>query len=388
MQMFDNTTLAIAEDQLDDFVSLCETDANELKSVNLTTIPNDTNIPAGLGVIDISGYLTPSTTWLTQLFGMTGIDQVSADFRAMENDPTVNTILFTVNSGGGNILGVADLVAQIKNSKKRTAAFVETAASGAYWITSAVDKIAATPTAQIGSVGAITTIYKDKKSDKIQIVSSQSPNKRLNPESEAGQKELQTRVDDLAQVFIDSVATNRNTTPEKVQTDFGRGGVMIASKAKDAGMIDTIQSLDNFIAGFANNRTTRGNFMAGEKDLQLEAVEAERNRIRSIEAIAGKFANSAAEMRQAVDKVVQDNKFEAGATAESVSVQIVDALASLKIEAPKDDKTQASEDLVAAVAAKRKAADVATQVAASEDVDEAASSEKKVSLLAKAMGGR
>jgi hypothetical protein len=65
-------------------------------------------------------------------------------------------------------------------------------ASAAYWIASAADEVVVAPTAIVGSIGAVMAISDRTKADEargvstIEIVSSQSPKKRLSPTSAEG----------------------------------------------------------------------------------------------------------------------------------------------------------------------------------------------------------
>jgi ClpP class serine protease len=99
----------------------------------------------------------------------------------------------------------------------------------------------------------LDTSKRDEKSDvrRVEIVSSSSPDKRLDPNTDAGRAKVQSMVDALADVFIGSVAKFRGTTPERVASDFGRGGVMVGAQAKAAGMVDRIGSLETVIAELA-----------------------------------------------------------------------------------------------------------------------------------------
>lgn len=80
------------------------------------------------------------------------------------------------------------------------------------------------------------------------IVSSQSPHKRLDPTTDDGRSRLQIRIDSMADVFIETIARNRNVSAENVQNHYGGGDVMIGAKAVSAGLADRIGSLEGLIA--------------------------------------------------------------------------------------------------------------------------------------------
>ena len=131
--------------------------------------------------------------------------------------------------------------------QKTIIAAVTNALSGGYWISSAASKIAAVPSAEIGSIGAIMTIAKKDDEYTIDFVSRQSPKKAIDPETKEGAAEYQQNIDDMADVFINAVSKHRNVSAEKIKSDYGQGGFMVASKAMAAGMIDEIASFEQVI---------------------------------------------------------------------------------------------------------------------------------------------
>ncbi|MCC3862680.1 S49 family peptidase, partial [Emcibacteraceae bacterium Y4] len=80
------------------------------------------------------------------------------------------------------------------------------AASGAYWIAAAADEIVVSKTSALGSIGVVGVYQGGKDTDTVEVVSSQSPFKRLDPGSDEGRARLQKRIDAMAGVFVDAVA--------------------------------------------------------------------------------------------------------------------------------------------------------------------------------------
>ena len=70
----------------------------------------------------------------------------------------------------------------------------------------------------------------------------------LTDEAKAG---LQRRVDAAYTRFTADVAAGRRTTPDRVRVGFGEGRVLAAEDALAAGLVDSIQTMDETIAGFA-----------------------------------------------------------------------------------------------------------------------------------------
>jgi ClpP class serine protease len=122
------------------------------------------------------------------------------------------------------------------------------AASGGYWIASAASSILVADTAVLGSIGVVVGMYVEDDETYVEIVSTQSPGKRPNVRTTEGRAQIQSDVDALANVFINTVARNRSVMAERVLSDFGRGGVLIGQAAVDAGMADGVSTLEALIA--------------------------------------------------------------------------------------------------------------------------------------------
>jgi hypothetical protein len=83
-------------------------------------------------------------------------------------------------------------------------------------------------------------------------VSSQSPNKRLDPKTGKGRELLQKTLDDLTDIFISDVARNRGVGIDTVQEKFGQGGLLIASEAIRLKMADELNSLEGVVSKLKN----------------------------------------------------------------------------------------------------------------------------------------
>lgn len=217
----------------------------------------------GVAVIPITGPIFRYANLITECCGATSTQVLATDIRQAMDNPYVKGIALDINSPGGEATGInelAGLVARARKKKRVVAYAGGLMASAAYWAGAAADEVVVDATAIVGSIGVVMsyldTTKRDEKSDvrRVEIVSSASPNKRLDPNTEAGRADVQRQVDELAEVFIGAVAGYRKTTPEKVKSDFGRGGVLIGQAAVAAGMADRLGSLDEVIAELAGRQ--------------------------------------------------------------------------------------------------------------------------------------
>ncbi len=216
----------------------------------------------GVAIIPVTGPLFRYANIFTSISGASSYELIAKDFIASLENPQIKAIIFDIDSPGGEVNGVAELASMIfdaRGTKPIIAYASGDAASGAYWVASAADEIVVSETSALGSIGVVG-IYRGK-SDKesaasVEIVSSQSPHKRLDPLSNEGKAKLQHRIDSMADVFINSVARNRNITAEDVQSNFGGGDVMIGGLAVNVGLADRIGSLERLITELSQNDET------------------------------------------------------------------------------------------------------------------------------------
>lgn len=235
----------------------------------------------GVALIPVIGPIFPRANLFTEFSGGTSIDVLARDFGAALRDTSIRAIVLNIDSPGGAVSGVSEFAGMIKAARgvKPIVAYVAgTAASAAYWIASAAGEIVASDTAMLGSVGVVTQIRKADP-DAIEIVSSQSPNKRIDASTDEGRAKIQTLIDTLADVFVSAVASNRKMKAEDVIERFDRGGMRVGKDAVTAGMADRIGSLETLIAGMNSGKTSRSLKTMNENTTQpAAAVDVEKIR--------------------------------------------------------------------------------------------------------------
>lgn len=334
-----------------DFSAISARDDDHLTNTRRATIRE------GVAIIPVVGPIFPRANIMTALSGATSISTLAKDFQiALESD-AVHTIILNMDTPGGEITGVSEFAQMVfaAQAKKDILTYVYGwGASAGYWIGSASSEIIVADTAEVGSIGVVAGYVDDREYKKkrgmedVEIVSSQSPNKRLDPKTPEGRQQIQTTVDQLADVFISAVAKHRGTTNEGVIQNFGRGGMAVASRAVELGMADRIGSLEGIIAKQIdqhNSSTFQGGiFMpmsleelrtkepaayqaavdlgkkeaetsANEKVAQAreEGAKAENERIKSIENLKVPGAES----------VIAESKFDMSMSAEKVSLKVI-----------------------------------------------------------------
>lgn len=250
MKLMQKTVWAITPEMLSTMISIAhqtnkspEAIAKEMGRDMKNTYAVSTR--GGVAVIPVTGPLFRHANLLTAVCGATSYELLAQDFNKALNDPKISAILFDVDSPGGEVNGCSELADMIYNArgKKPILAYASgSCCSGAYWIASACDKIMAADTAILGSIGVVSIFEKEDEKKTIEIVSSQSPNKRPDVETEEGKAKIQAHIDALAEVFINKVALHRDISPKNVIENFGGGegyilclecGRMVANNKKN-----------------------------------------------------------------------------------------------------------------------------------------------------------
>ena len=213
----------------------------------------DVTVRDGIATIPITGPMFRYANLFTEVSGATSYDAVALDFGTAVNDPAVEAIILSIDSPGGEAFGAAELSDMIYNARaeKPIIAYVGGyGASAAYWIASAASEVVTASTALLGSIGTVMSVYKEGDGAdeaggrEIQFISSQSPNKHLDPTSAEGETQNQTIVDEMTDVFAGDVARNRGVSVKTVLADFGQGGVFVGGQAVMAGLADRVATLE------------------------------------------------------------------------------------------------------------------------------------------------
>jgi len=243
--------------------------------------------------IKIEGILTKNVDYYAKYFGggNTTYRSIIEQVAIAENDPNITAIDFMIDSPGGEVNGIEEAATAIRNATKPTrAVVVGMAASGGYWLASQAGTIIAlNKLSAVGSIGvAISFFVSDFIVD---ITSTNAPNKRPDVSTEEGKAQVQEWLDMIHEIFAGAVADGRGVSVKKVNTDFGRGGMLLAGQAQEVGMIDSISGSSNG-AGVENDQNllevvdmTLSELKAQHPELvsaiQAESVAAERDRVNA-----------------------------------------------------------------------------------------------------------
>lgn len=256
----------------------------------------------GVAEIPIAGTMFRHADLFSAISGGVSYATLRKDLQSALDDSSVCAILLNVDSPGGEVNGCAELADAIYAARgsKPIAAYVGGAGcSAAYWLASAAEHVYCASTSQLGAIGIVASYVDSKKADEaagkrtVQIASSQSPDKNVDPTTDRGAALVQERLDAVAEVFIGDVARFRGVNAKTVARDFGRGGVLIGAEAVRVGMADSVGNYESALADMAKRGATakQKGVLMGQEQEQLAAFGAFE---REVFAIAGHAERGAA----------------------------------------------------------------------------------------------
>lgn len=215
------------------------------------------DVVEGVARIPIEGTLVHKLGTLHPFSGMTGYDGIRAMLSMALGDADVLAIMLDIDSPGGEVAGCFDLVDAIyeaRGSKPIWAVLTESAYSAAYAIASAADRIIVPRTGGTGSVGVICMHV-----DMSQALSKAGINVTLihygalkadgnefNPLPKQTLARFQADVDAMGEIFVETVARNRDLTPKRVRGT--QAGTFLGADGVEIGFADAVMAPDEAFA--------------------------------------------------------------------------------------------------------------------------------------------
>lgn len=209
----------------------------------------------GTAILPVEGVLSKRISLLHDVSGGTSTEKMSHQFEDALQDPEVQRIVLHVDSPGGAVDGTkafADQVFQARGQKPIVAFVDGLAASAAYWIASAADKVFIKDvTAMVGSIGVVATHVDQSQADakegvvvtEITAGEFKRADSQHAPLSDKGHQMILDRVNALYSIFIADVARNRGVSTDTVRSDMADGRVFIGQDAVDRGLVDGVSTL-------------------------------------------------------------------------------------------------------------------------------------------------
>jgi len=267
-------------------VNMDITNIQELDLKTSLKSPKTANItytvdPDGVATIPIHGTLVHRSQGINALSGLTSYAQIRADFDSAMANTNVETILLDIDSHGGEVAGLFDLVDTIysaRGTKPITAIIDESGYSAAYAIASAADRIYLSRTAGVGSIGVVMVHadYSEKEKQagvKYTVVyagerkTDLSPHAPLSKEAHAAAQKF---VDATYALFVSTVARNNGLSESDIINT--QAAMYQGQDAVDVGLADAVLSYEE-----ANNLVKGGKPKMPTRNATNEQLEQAAN---------------------------------------------------------------------------------------------------------------
>lgn len=192
-----------------------------------------------IGVVDLEGVILDPSTIVPQL-------------KKFGDDDSIKAIIIRVNSPGGGVAASEEIYREVKrlrdDKKKRIVASISTVgASGAYYVSSATNKIFADNGSIVGSIGVIAewVNYGDLmrwaklKPETLKVgdfKDTGDPTREMTPAERAY---MQSLIDNMYDQFVDAVADGRHAKVEDIKA-IADGRVWTGKEALSMHLIDQV----------------------------------------------------------------------------------------------------------------------------------------------------
>ncbi|MGO4379734.1 MULTISPECIES: S49 family peptidase [Telluria group] len=208
---------------------------------------------AGVAVIPIQGTLVQKLGTLRPYSGMTGYDGIRQNVLTALADSSVKAIVLDIDSPGGEVAGCFDLVDTIyraRGTKPIWSILNESAYSAGYAIASAADKVLVPRTGGVGSVGVIWAHMDWSKAlteagFKVTFITYGDLKAEGRPEielSDEARARFQADINTMGELFVETVARNRNIPAAKVRDT--QAGTFLGAAGVAQGLADSVMAPD------------------------------------------------------------------------------------------------------------------------------------------------
>lgn len=214
---------------------------------------------SGVAVVPVLGPLVSRGDWLTALLGASDYGAIGSAVAAAFAEPAARAVLLEVDSPGGEVGGLFDLVDRLaalraEAGKPLWAVAHEGALSAAFAIASVADRLYVTRTAEVGSVGVVAIHVDESAADAMaghKWTLIHAGDRKIDgnahaPLSEAAVSAIQADVDALHADLVTLVARNRNLSPDAVHAT--QAAIYRGRRGIAAGLADALGTVDVALA--------------------------------------------------------------------------------------------------------------------------------------------
>lgn len=314
----------------------------------------------GVAHIPIRGYLLKSVPGWMKRWGVdaTSLSDAVAAVERADQDPAVRSIVLDVDSPGGTISGTIEAGEAVAAAKKPIVAHgTGMVASAAYWIASQADRLTATPSTPIGSIGVYRVLYDtsaayERWGVKVHVVRTHELKGTGVDGSKLTEAQLaaeQVLINSAGDLFQRAVASGRKLKPDAVKA-VATGEVWFAQDAQSRGLIDGVEAaqrahdfargpntppiLGGLEAPMADNNTAPAATAAEVEKLKADLAAAKAESEKNKALAEAREAALAAQEQARKDQILQ-----AGVESGRVAPAMVESMKKLAAVSSVDELT-------------------------------------------------
>jgi signal peptide peptidase SppA len=282
--------LAIVANVLARHLAGVDGDPGELAAlVNRKNLPQPTR--GGVAIIPVYGVIAPRMNLLSEMSGGTTFDVLTSQLQEAVANDGVKTIVFDVDSPGGNVAGATEFAAEVLKARAVKPVIAQAnflMASAAYWPMACATQVVAAPSAMIGSVGVYgihddVTAALDQMGIKREVISAgryKAEGVGGGPLSEEARAHIKGVIDSVYDRMVADICAGRGVKAGDVRNGYGEGRAVTADAALALGMVDRIGTMADTLARLLPNGTAKSSrsALAGVTDQEqpMAATSQER----------------------------------------------------------------------------------------------------------------
>lgn len=228
---------------------------------------NGTSFGNTVAIVPVQGEIAYSQSSILG-GGVATPQSITDGIKQAEEDSSVSAIVLDVNSPGGSPVASEEIMNAVKNAKKPVVVWIsDIGASGAYLVASPADKIVASPSSIVGSIGVILSLtdlsglYQKIGVNQYAIKAGEYKDmgasyRNLTPEEE---QMLQEMVNQDYEYFIKQVAENRKLDLNYVRS-IAEGKIYTGTQAKELKLVDETGDREKAIESAARLGGIKGDY--------------------------------------------------------------------------------------------------------------------------------
>jgi signal peptide peptidase SppA len=212
-----------------------------------------------VAVIPFYGVVAPRMNMLSEFSGGTTFEQLTAQLHEAVANKEIATIVFDVDSPGGNVAGASEFAREVlkaRTVKPVIACAQFLMASAAYWPMACATEVVAAPSAMVGAIG-VYTIHDDvsaaleKLGIKREVIGAgkfKTEGVGGGPLSDEARAHIKALCETVYARQLGDIAKGRGITAAAVRNGYAEGRCVDVEAALAAGMIDRIGTLADTLA--------------------------------------------------------------------------------------------------------------------------------------------